>query len=167
MAVIPARTGGRRAGRSPQVGTRALAVRSARHWPRRLLIISNVVVVALLVVGASAYGYVQWRFGQVHRIVVQNLTPADPHAPGSPLTIMLVGSDTRDLGKAGSAAFGNDSQVTGQRSDTMMLVRVVPATSSIALLSVPRDLLVPVQGLGTTRLNSAFGGGPDLLVQTV
>jgi LCP family protein required for cell wall assembly len=147
-------------------GLPALAGKSARRkWPRRLLIAVNVVVLALLLVGITGYGYVKWRFGQVKHTDVVGLSPAGPGS--APLTILMVGSDTRDLGKGGSAAFGNPQDVSGQRSDTIMLVRIVPATASIALLSVPRDLLVPVPGLGTTRINAAFGGGPDLLVQTV
>ena len=156
----------------PAGGTGALVPKPARRWPRRSLIVANLVVLAMLALGASAYGYIQWRFGQVNRIDVTGLTPAgqggqSPPSSGPPLTILVVGSDTRALGKGASAAFGSASEVTGQRSDTLMLVRIVPATSSVALLSIPRDLLVPVQGLGTTRINAAFGGGPDLLVQTV
>lgn len=143
-----------------------------RRWPRRLLISTNFVVLVLLVLGASAYGYVQWRLGSVNRVAVKGLTPTgkggqSPASAGGPVTILMVGSDTRDLGQGASSAFGSAEDVTGQRSDTIMLVRVVPATSSIALLSVPRDLLVPVAGLGTTRINSAFGGGPNLLISTV
>jgi LCP family protein required for cell wall assembly len=130
-----------------------------------MLIATNLVVLAMLALGASAYGYVQWRLGQVNRISVPHLTPPPP--PGQPMTILAVGSDTRDLGKGASAIFGSDSSVTGQRSDTIMLVRVVPATSSIAILSIPRDLLVPVAGFGTTRINAAFNNGPGLLVSTV
>jgi LCP family protein required for cell wall assembly len=48
-----------------------------------------------------------------------------------------------------------------------MLVRIVPATSSVAIMSIPRDLLVPIAGMGTTRINAAFNSGPDLLVSTV
>jgi LCP family protein required for cell wall assembly len=152
------------------VGT--LAVKPRRRWPRRTLISANLVVLVLLALGASAYGYVQWRFGQVTRLNVLGLTSpgaGGQSPPGSqpPMTILVVGSDTRALGKGASSAFGSPQDVTGQRSDTIMLVRVVPATSSVALLSVPRDLLVPVAGQGTTRINAAFSGGPNLLVQTV
>jgi len=143
-----------------------------RHWPRRMLVAANVGVLICLVVAASAYGYVQWRFSQISRIAVQGLDPTgkggqSPPGAEPPMTILVVGSDTRALGKGASASFGSASEVTGQRSDTIMLVRVVPATDSIALLSVPRDLLVPITGLGTTRINAAFGGGPNLLVQTI
>jgi LCP family protein required for cell wall assembly len=132
----------------------------------------NAVVLCLLLLAAGAFGYVQWRFSQVKHVAVSGLVPPGTNAqspPGAqpPMTILLVGSDTRDLGKGGSAAFGNDQQVTGQRSDTIVLARVVPATSSVALLSIPRDLLVPVPGLGTTRVNAAFDSGPDLLVKTI
>lgn len=135
-----------------------------RRWPRRLLISANLVVFLLIAMAASAYGYIQWSLSRAKRIAVHNLVST---GSSQPMTILLVGSDTRDLGKGASAAFGNDKQVTGQRSDTMVLVRVVPATSSIALLSIPRDLLVNVPGIGFTRINAAFGGGPDLLVKTI
>jgi LCP family protein required for cell wall assembly len=130
-----------------------------------MLIGANVLVLAMLALGASAFGYVQWRLGQVNHIHVSGL--GGYAKPGAPLTILAVGSDTRDLGKGASAVFGTSQSVTGQRSDTIMLVRVVPATSSIAILSIPRDLLVPIAGLGTTRINAAFNSGPDLLVSTV
>jgi LCP family protein required for cell wall assembly len=130
-----------------------------------MLIVANVVVLAMLALGASAYGYVQWRLGQVNRIVVNGLTAVPK--PGAPITVLAVGSDTRNLGKGASAIFGSTDSVTGQRSDTIMLVRIVPATSSVAIMSIPRDLLVPIAGVGTTRINSAFNSGPDLLVSTI
>ncbi len=130
-----------------------------------MLIAANILVLAMLALGASAYGYVQWRLGQVNRIHVNDL--GAPAPPGAPLTILAVGSDTRNLGQGASAVFGSTQSVTGQRSDTIMLVRVVPATSSLAILSIPRDLLLPIAGLGTTRINAAFNSGPDLLVSTV
>jgi LCP family protein required for cell wall assembly len=149
-----------------------LARLSRRRWPRRLLIGVNAVVLCALLLAALVFGYVEWRFSQVKRMAVSGLVPAGTNAqspPGGnpPMTVLLVGSDTRNLGSGGNAAFGNDQQVTGQRSDTIVLARVVPATSSVALLSIPRDLLVNVPGLGTTRINAAFDSGPNLLVQTI
>ena len=98
-----------------------------------MLIGANVLVLAMLALGVSAFGYVQWRLGQINHIHVDGL--GGPTPPGAPLTVLAVGSDTRNLGKGGSSAFGGAQSVTGQRSDTIMLVRVVPATSSIAILS--------------------------------
>jgi LCP family protein required for cell wall assembly len=165
MAVDHVLRGSHRADQPVQHGTTSLRISQHRRWPRRLLILANVVVLAMLALGASAYGYVQWRLGQVNRVAVQGLTPATK--PGAPITVLAVGSDTRNLGKGASAIFGSTESVTGQRSDTILLIRIVPATSSVAILSVPRDLLVPIAGMGTTRINSAFNSGPDLLVSTI
>lgn len=173
MAAGPAGSGDLPSEPTAKDGLGALAGQTRKRWPRRLLIFANVAVLVLIALAASAYGYVQWRFGQVARIHVNGLTAAgqDSQSPSGssdpPMTILVVGSDTRSLGKAGSASFGSASEVSGQRSDTIVLVRVVPATSSVALLSVPRDLLVNVPGIGTARINAAFSGGPDLLVKTI
>lgn len=139
-------------------------VKRSRRWPRRTLVAVNALVLVMLVAAGSAYAYVSSVFDNVHHISVKGLT----YTPvSSAMTILAVGSDTRNLGAGNSAAFGNDSTVTGQRSDTIMLIRVVPATSSVAILSIPRDLLVPIAGMGTTRVNAAFNSGPNLLVQTL
>jgi polyisoprenyl-teichoic acid--peptidoglycan teichoic acid transferase len=173
MAVqTPVRGGSARTPAAQSRG-RARKLRPRPRWPRLALVIANLVVLCLLAVGATAYGYVQWRLGQVNRVSVKGLVPAGqssqspPAGAGAPITILAVGSDTRALGKGASAIFGNSSEVVGQRSDSIMLLRIVPASSSIALLSIPRDLLVPVAGMGTTRINSTFGSGPDLLINTI
>src|SRR2546427_9378734 len=44
-----------------------------RHWPRRVLIATNIVVAILLLGAASVYGYVTWRFGQINRIHIGSL----------------------------------------------------------------------------------------------
>jgi LCP family protein required for cell wall assembly len=161
MAPDPVTGGGRPAGGDARSPLEVL--KRGRRWPRRLLISTNVFVLVVLLAGASAYGYVQWRLSQVKRINVAGLAAAK----AGPITILMVGSDTRNLGSGGSASFGNAQQVTGQRSDTIVLAHIVPATSSIALLSIPRDLLVDIPGMGTTRINAAFNSGPALLVKTI
>ena len=45
------------------------------------------------------------------------------------------------------------------RSDTQMLVRLDPATKSISMLSVPRDLQVDIPGVGLGKMNSAYSYG--------
>jgi polyisoprenyl-teichoic acid--peptidoglycan teichoic acid transferase len=78
--------------------------------------------------------------------------------PGAPQTLLLIGSDHR-AGTPWSAS----------NTDTMMLVHIDPNSSTINLLSVPRDLQVQIpQGgaLGTGKLNSAYSiGGPGLLIR--
>lgn len=87
---------------------------------------------------------------------------------GPPMTILLVGSDTRAaLNQAGDSQFGSSSVVGGARSDTIILARVVPATKQLALLSIPRDLYVDLPGMGRQRINAAINKGPDLLIQAI
>jgi LCP family protein required for cell wall assembly len=76
--------------------------------------------------------------------------------PGAPQTILLIGSDHR----AGTSyRYAN--------TDTMMLVRIDDSSSTINLLSIPRDLKVQI-GASTLKLNAAYSiGGVKLLVQTI
>jgi LCP family protein required for cell wall assembly len=157
----PARTGTR---------SRSHARPGRRRWPRRALVAINIVCAVGIIGAAGAYGYVQWRLDQIKRTPVAGLAPQGHSAQSqggaiAPFTMLVIGSDTRNLGSASAAQFGNDQQVQGQRSDSIILVRVVPQTRSLALLSIPRDTLVPIPGYGTTRINAAFNSGnPDLLV---
>jgi polyisoprenyl-teichoic acid--peptidoglycan teichoic acid transferase len=82
--------------------------------------------------------------------------PAIPREPGPAKTILLIGSDIR-LDDPGS-----------RRADTLMLARVDPARKRIALLSIPRDLLVDIPGRRRDRINVAYDqGGVALLTETV
>lgn len=61
------------------------------------------------------------------------------------------------------------------RSDTIILTEVQPLSGSVQMLSIPRDLWVPIPGYGESRINAAHafgeaaqtGGGPQLALQTV
>jgi LCP family protein required for cell wall assembly len=77
---------------------------------------------------------------------------------------LIVGSDSRANGDPD----GNDDTTAGcDCSDTMMILRRDPG-SGAALLSLPRDLWVPISGRGhSAKLNSAFGEGPDVLARTI
>ena len=126
------------------------------------------VLVALTVIGvAGAYGYVKWRFAQIKTKDIPTLTQKDTSS-GQPFTLLVVGSDSRAAIAAGTgnAQFGGSS-VGGQRSDTIILVRVVPATRQLMMLSIPRDLWGQIPGHGSNRINTAFNTGPALLVQTI
>lgn len=61
------------------------------------------------------------------------------------------------------------------RSDTMILLGIQPLTGQVNMLSIPRDLWVPIPGYGESRVNAAHawgeaaqpGGGPRLAASTV
>ncbi|HEY3485738.1 MAG TPA: LCP family protein [Ilumatobacteraceae bacterium] len=83
---------------------------------------------------------------------------------------LLVGSDTRegaDPSDADYGGIGSASEVTGRRSDTIMILRR-DEDGTAALLSLPRDLWVPISGTGQeNRINSAYNEGPERLAATI
>ena len=70
-----------------------------------------------------------------------------PLAKG-PMNVLVLGVDTRP-----------DEPEMGSRTDTIMLVRVVPRTGDVKLLSVPRDLYVEVEPGKKDRINAAYNYG--------
>lgn len=77
---------------------------------------------------------------------------------------LLVGSDSR---VDGDPQNGAASRITGQRSDTLMILRRDRSSGATALMSVPRDLYVDIPGHGRDRINAAYGFGPGVLVDAV
>jgi LCP family protein required for cell wall assembly len=66
---------------------------------------------------------------------------------GKAQTLMILGSDHR---------YG-DAKDQPPRSDTMILVRLDPDKEVIAMMSVPRDLLVDIPGVGSNvKINEAY-----------
>jgi LCP family protein required for cell wall assembly len=125
--------------------------------------------VVLLVVGVFVYA--RWRFDQIPKVHVAGLTP---RVGNDPFTVLLVGSDSRSFVSDASQAaqFGSAAETTGQRSDVIILARVVPALDEVKLMSIPRDTYVDIPGKianvsGDNRINTAFNSGPTLLVETI
>lgn len=81
-----------------------------------------------------------------------------------PLTILLLGSDRRP------------AESSPSRTDAIILLAIDPTKQRIAMLSIPRDLLVSIPGYGWARINAAhvygdvypaLGGGFALAQQTI
>ena len=143
-----------------------------RNWPRRLLIGLNLFLALCILASASAFAYVRWRYGQLDKIDLADvLGLGEDEAPGDPMNVLLVGSDTRsNLSKAEQARFGTTSDVGGSRSDTMMILHIDPEQEKAAILSIPRDLWVEIPGFkNKQRINIAFDGerGPHRLITTI
>ena len=65
-----------------------------------------------------------------------------------PSNVLVLGVDERP-----------ESEEDGSRTDTIMLVRVMPESGDVKLLSVPRDLLVEVAPGQEDRINAAYNFG--------
>jgi LCP family protein required for cell wall assembly len=91
----------------------------------------------------------------------------DVPEPGAPMNVLVIGSDSRAFVDTAQEAqsFGSAAKEGGQRSDTMMLVRI--AGDHATGVSIPRDVMVP-DGTGKRVLiNSFFNRGPEALVAAV
>jgi LCP family protein required for cell wall assembly len=149
----------------PPAGAQHVAGRR-RRWPRRVLIVVAVLLVVCVLAVAGGYLYVRAKLDQIPRVDVAGLQPA---GSSDPQNILVVGSDSRANESAAAAQhFGSSADVSGQRSDTIVLVHLDPRTSQAALLSIPRDTFVPIAGTGTSnRINAAFDTSPGELVATI
>ena len=135
--------------------------RPGSRW-LRVAVVGTLVLAGVAVAGG--YSYARLRVGQVAAVHLPGLAPAPP--PGQPMNLLVVGSDTRQgLGGRDRGRFG---AVQGQRADVILLVRLVPAGHRASVLSIPRDLYLPVAGTGgRDRINAALARGPEQLVETI
>ena len=93
------------------------------------------------------------RVDDVEQVLDANDGPAENY--------LIVGSDSRaDLPD-------EEVEAPGSRSDSIMILRRDP-DGGAALLSIPRDLWVPIAETGDSfKINAAFNGGADRLIATI
>jgi LCP family protein required for cell wall assembly len=110
-----------------------------------------------------------------HKVVFDTVPPGPivdlrgVEAFGGPNTqnILMIGVDSRaDVPKGQEIGFGV-GQVGGSRTDTMIILRIDRDAHKAWILSIPRDLWVPIAGGQFGRINSAFQKSADVLVKTI
>ena len=93
--------------------------------------------------------------------------PADPQAQN----FLITGSDANacvDPDSPWAGAADPARETIGNRSDSIMVLRLDPTTRQAAVLSFPRDLWVKIPERGKGRINSAYVQGDSrLLAQTI
>ncbi len=127
----------------------------------------SILIPLLLLATGAGYLYMTSRLDSIHRVTVPALSA---ERSGRPIDILLVGSDSRSCvtTSAQAKAFGSSATQTGQRSDVMIVLRLISSTHQVAMLSIPRDTWVPIAGTsGSNKLNAAFNSGPNQLVETI
>lgn len=103
----------------------------------------------------------QTRAGQGISEEAMNQLDGGGLAPLTPTTILVLGSDRRPRGSKEPGA-----RASGERSDTIMLLRVGGGAS--AKMSIPRDTVVPIPGHGLDKINAAYAyGGAALSIRTI
>ena len=133
-------------------------------WKQITLFVALTLVVLLLVWAITGFLSFQRgvsaankRFDQA-RGARAALAPSNGFLLSHGTTILLLGTDS-------STAAGRSGD---RHSDSIMLVRTDPSHHRLAYLSIPRDLLVNVPGVGNAKINAAYQtGGPALAIKTV
>ncbi|HSL60097.1 MAG TPA: LCP family protein [Acidimicrobiales bacterium] len=130
-------------------------------WGRIAVIAALVVAIGL--VGFLVYGLVQ--FQRIDRVDLDGALSGG----GGGTNYLIVGSDSREgvdpNDPNAGALLGDDSVGSGQRSDTLLVLRI--ADDGARMMSIPRDLWVTRADGGTGRINAAFRDGPPNVVRTV
>jgi LCP family protein required for cell wall assembly len=151
-----------------------------RTWPQRFVLTFNIVVVLVVLGAAGGLIYARSK-DHIKRYDVQNLTEfgANGDAAGAlgdgkgvkAQNWLITGSDNRSCVDKNSRFAGAflASDVEGERSDTVMVMRIDPAHHFSAILSFPRDLFVKIGGTQRqAKINSAYdGANPNRLIATI
>ena len=126
---------------------------------------SVVGVLALIASAGALWGL--WSFASIDRVDL-DLARVEPTEPRN---FLVVGSDSRasiSEGDPGAGGMLGPDAPAGQRSDSLMIARVDPDSDRIDLLSVPRDLWVPISGTAEEqRINTAYSQSAQAVVDTV
>ena len=169
--------------------------RAERTWPQRLTI-AAAFALALGSFGAAGGLYAGQRVVEDRNIAPTIIDPAQnttvpvaviddagagasqsappatfPAAEPEAKNFLITGADNNacvDADSPYAPAFG-DRTSFGERSDTIMMWRVNPATSQVAVLSFPRDLFVDIAGTSRKgRINEAYERDtPQKLIDTI
>jgi LCP family protein required for cell wall assembly len=155
-----------------------------RPRSHRVVLVINLVIATMLVTAGLV---VVWANNKVaDRLVVnidgagdEGMTSSDPNSMDewqydtsdlAPKNFLLTGSDNGACPDGDGTAGGiGDRSAFGERSDTIMILRVDPKTNNVAVLSFPRDLWVKIAGTTReSRINTAFDAkDPTRLIRTI
>ncbi len=183
---------------STLTGAPASAKKIPRTWPQRLTVVA-VFALALGAFGAAGALYAGQRVIEDRNIAPAIIDPAavttvpgpsaesdgegetsdeaiappetfPPAEPGAK-NFLITGADNNscvDPDSPYAPAFGDRTNF-GERSDTIMMWRVNPSTSQVAVLSFPRDLFVDIAGTSRSdRINGAYQrDNPQQLIDTI
>jgi LCP family protein required for cell wall assembly len=137
------------------------------------LVAACVALVLLAILGAgSVDAYAHWRFGQVTKVNLHNALRAPNASQQTSENILIVGNNTRTgLAPQDAQLFGSAQEVGGARSDVTMVLHIDPAKGTASLLSIPRDLFVPLPAHSMSgpvgKIDAALNDGPENLVNAI
>ena len=132
---------------------------------KKLPLYIRVIIIALasiVFIGSAGAGGFFLYIKSINRTINSGTTAeienilAPIESPEEPVTILVLGRDTRDA--------ENDAG----RADIIMLAYLNPERNTATLLSIPRDCLVEIPGYGEDKINAAYAyGKEELMIKTV
>ena len=121
-----------------------------------------IIAIVVLVLGLAAGGAYLYKESQksvinenLHSMDEKQMQAVDAELTGAtsfeePFNVLLLGSDARA-----------DDPDMGARTDTIIVVRVDPVENVVSLVSIPRDTMIEIDGVGTQKFNAAYTYGGE------
>ncbi|WP_040666960.1 LCP family protein, partial [Nitrolancea hollandica] len=156
---------------NPQAPIRIGRQSRRQRWTRRRIALIGIPLVAVVLLAVFALplllnannAYQDIFVSRLHRgkvvLNAQGTPVIDPNANGATLpdwgkkeriNLLLLGVDSNPARLA---------EGDPPLSDTMIIVSIDPLTKQVGMLSIPRDLLVMIPGLGEEKINAAYSNG--------
>ena len=133
-----------------------------------------------LVSVGTVYAYAQFKLGQIKTLTGLPFAHSSDSGSGlGPMNILLVGDNSRvGLSPSEAAQFGTADTAGGAHSDVTMILHLDPKTGAASLLSIPRDMFVPLPPNNISgnvgKIDSALNGsnqqftdGAAQLIETI
>jgi LCP family protein required for cell wall assembly len=142
----------------------------------RVFIFFNIALSIVTMIAGAGLVYANWTLGSRQVVTIDLPSPSDgdlnlPVGDLRAKNFLVTGSDNADCVDPNSRYAGGFSNRAnyGERSDSIMVVRVNPIDNQAAILSFPRDLWVKQAGTGrNNRINSNFDKrNPNQLIRTI
>jgi LCP family protein required for cell wall assembly len=146
------------------------------YWLNVFRWVAAGLAICLAIGSIAAYLMFRSVWDSIKRVPLTGLGAAPPKLT-SAMNVLLIGSDSRS---GPNRRFG--AGITGQRSDTIIILHIAPHHGGVIALSIPRDSVVPVlscppeAGAGgqvarpgrIEQINATFAdGGPGCLWKTI
>jgi LCP family protein required for cell wall assembly len=132
------------------------------RWGRIALVSGLALTLIVLLAGFGAYLYANHLDSQINKTdPFSQITGGRPaKVAAGAMNILLLGSDSRNPDDKNNA--------DKSRSDTLILMHIQADHKHAYLISIPRDLYVPIPDHDRDKINAAFAyGGLPLVIRTV
>jgi len=148
-----------------------------RHSSKqRAFVIFNITLAVVTVLAGSGLLYANWKLGNRKVVSIDPVALGDgnldlPEGDRTAKNFLITGSDNNACISKDSPFYGGFSNRSGygERSDSLMVVRVNPIDNQAAILSFPRDMWVKQAGSNrSNRINANFEKkNPNRLIRNI